>query len=281
MPFLASAITFDATLAAVPFLLLLVIALTHLLPIDPRSVVDIHQLFQGFLPPHVMVGGRDPFAVVERVLAGIARNRGQLSVYAIPTFVWFSTRLFAGIRTSLNHLYDVSARPQRRHFVLAYLLAKVRDVVMVAGTLTLFLLNTAISTSVGLIETRGVAAVPQLAFFLTSVGQVVGELIAFGFAVSLFFVVYRYASIRRLPWRPSLVAATFSAFAFEIAKRLFGLYLGELATSGQFSLDANVGAVLLFILWVWYTAIVFLLGGVVAETWDMRQRKRTQRAELI
>lgn len=263
-----------------PFVLLLVIALTHLLPVDPQSEVDIHQLLQGFLPPHVMAGGRDPFSVVERVLVGIARNRGQISIYAIPTFVWFSTRLFAGIRTSLNHLFDVSARPQRRHFVLAYLLAKARDVIMVAGTLMLLLFNTVLSTSLGLMEARGAAAVPQLEFFVTSLGQVLGELLAFGFTVTLFFVVYRYASIRRIPWRPALVAATFTSFAFELAKRLFGLYLGEIATAQQFSLDANVGAMLLFVLWIWYTAIVFLLGGVVAETWDLRARQQVQRAEL-
>ena len=44
----------------------------------------------------------------------------NLVLYAIPAFVWFSTRLFAGIRTSLNEIYDVSARPgPHRHFLLS------------------------------------------------------------------------------------------------------------------------------------------------------------------
>ena len=35
-----------------------------------------------------------------------------------------------------------------------------------------------------------------------------------------------------------------------------------------------IAAVLLFILWLYYTALVFLLGAVVAETWDLRSRQR-------
>ena len=49
----------------------------------------------------------------------------------MPAFLWFSTRLFASIRTSLNQIYDVSrasARPPR-HFLVSYLLGKARDVV--------------------------------------------------------------------------------------------------------------------------------------------------------
>ena len=44
--------------------------------------------------------------------------------------------------------------------------------------------------------------------------------------------------------------------------------------------DANIGAAVLFILWVYYTAIVFLLGGVVAETWDLRRMQQRQRIIL-
>jgi uncharacterized BrkB/YihY/UPF0761 family membrane protein len=114
VPFLASALTFDALLAAVPFVLLLLVGLTTLLQsLSGVQEVDPNFLFHGFLPPHSADEG-DPFSMVEKLLGGIANNRGAISLYAIPTFIWFSTRLFAGIRTSLNSIYDVSVRPQRR-----------------------------------------------------------------------------------------------------------------------------------------------------------------------
>jgi uncharacterized BrkB/YihY/UPF0761 family membrane protein len=44
--------------------------------------------------------------------------------------------------------------------------------------------------------------------------------------------------------------------------------------------DANIGAGVLFVLWVYYTALVFLLGGVVAETWELRRMQQRQRTIL-
>lgn len=280
MPFLASALTFDALLAAVPFILLLLIALTYLAQLrGSSSAVDIHELLQPFLPPHVQIAGHDPFTTVENLLAGIARNRDKLTLYAVPSFIWFSTRLFGGIRTALNHLYDVSLRPPRRHFVFAYLLAKLRDITMVVVVVSLFLLNTVIGTFLSVLRERQ-SADALTNFFLSNLGRLFGELLTVGFAITLFFLVYRHASIRRLPWQSALLAATFTAVAFEVAKRLFGFYLSQLVTNSQFTLDANLGAVILFILWTWYTAIVFLLGGVVAETWDLRTRQQEQQAIL-
>jgi len=278
-------LTFDALLAAIPFLLLLLIGLSHLAQAlansgaGNSSTVDPTALFHRFFPPHVSTPGRDPFEVIERILVRVSQHRAELSFYAIPAFVWFSTRLFAGIRTSLNDVFDVSARPlPRRHFLLNFLLAKLRDAGMVIATLTLFLANTALSTGLALLQARGAERVPQFAFFVSSAGRFLGEALAFGFSVSLFYITYRYASVRRLPWKTALLASLFTALLFEVAKRLYGLYLANFASFEGPSGDANIGAAGLFILWIYYTAIVFLLGGVVAETWELRKMQQRQRA---
>lgn len=274
--------TFDALLAAVPFILLLLIGLTHLAQaVTQGPAVDTAQLFHRFLPPHAGLPGQDPFGIIERVLAGITHNRGQLSLYAAPAFLWFSTRLFAGIRTSLNDIYDVSLRPPpHKAFIAVYLLAKLRDAAMVLGTLILFLANTLLTTGLSVLQARGTASVPQLAFFVSTLGRISAELLAFAFSVSLFYVTYSYASIRRLPWRTALLASTFTAILFEVAKRLYSLYLASFASFEAQGGDANLGAIALFILWVYYTSIVFLLGAVVAETWELRKMLERQRAIL-
>ncbi len=263
-----------------PFILLLLIVLTYLAQLrGTASPVDIHELLQPFLPPHVQIAGHDPFSALEGLLAGIARNRDRLTLYAVPSFIWFSTSLFAGIRTALNHLYDVSLRPSKRHFILAYFAAKLRDITMVVVVVTLFLLNTVIGTVFSVLKEHH-ATDALTNFFLSNLGLLLGGLLSVVFTIALFFLIYRYASIRRLSWQSALIAATFTAVAGEVAKRLFGLYLSRLVTHSEFTLDANLGALILFILYTWYTAMVFLLGGVVAETWDLRSRQQEQQAIL-
>lgn len=263
-------------------MLLILIGLTHLAQgLEGSSPVDAAALFHRFFPPHDATPGQDPFAAIEALLVRVSQNRGKISLYAIPAFVWFSTRLFAGIRTALNEIYDVSARPgPRRHFLLSLLYSKLRDVGMVLATVVLFLANTALTTGLSLLETRGAERVPELAFFVSNVGRILGELLAFSFSVSLFYLTYAHASPRRLPWRTVLLAATFTAALFEVAKRLYGLYLANFASFEGPSGDANVGAAVLLVLWIHYTSVVFLLGGVVAETWELRKMQQRQRARL-
>lgn len=269
-------------LTAVPFVLLLLITLplvAQVLTGGPAPTAD--QLLEPFLPPHQPVRGTDPFAVFADRVRGITAYRGQISLYAIPLFAWFSTRLFAGMRTALNHIFDVSGRPTfRGGAIRSYVLGKARDAGMVIVTLGLFVANTAFTAWLGALEMRSQLAAPEFHFFVTTVGRLLGLLLAFSFSLSLFFVIYKFASSRSLGWRPALVAASFAAVAFELAKQGFGWYMTNAVGPARLSLGFNVGAIILFVLWVWYTALVFLLGGVVAETWKLRELQRQQRAIL-
>lgn len=280
IPFLASGVTFDALLAAVPFVLLLLIGLTQVLQAVAGSGPDPREIFHTFLPPHAG-GAGDPFELVEGLLTGVARNSKTISLYAIPAFIWFSTRLFAGVRTSLNHVFDVGLRPRpRRNFLVAWGSGKLRDIAMVGFTLTLFLVNATLTAGIAVLQARGFSNSPVLQFFLTAGGRILGEFVTVAFSVSLFFILYRFASARKLPWSSALLAACFTALMFEVAKRLYALYLANFATARAAAGNADIGAIVLFVLWVYYTALVFLLGGVVAETWELRRMQHHQRAVL-
>ena len=103
---------------------------------------------------------------------------------------------------------------------------------------------------------------------------------AFALGVVLFFVIYKFLPSRRIYWRTALVAAVFCSLGFEVAKRLYALYVVKFATLDRVASDANVVALFLFLLWVYYTAYLFLLGGEVAETYDLIRMRRSQRVRL-
>lgn len=251
--------------------------LTHVAKLSSgSSVQDLHQLFQRFVPPATATGDAGPFAGVERFLVGFLKARATVSYYALPLFLWFATRLFASIRTSLTLVYDAPRRPGDRHFVLAYVAGKLRDMMMVVLTVGLLVLNAALSAGLKVVSSRGdelVLSVPALEFFVSGLGQLLTQVTAFGFAISLFYLVYRHASPRRLPRGAALAGSVFTAGLFEVAKRLYGWYLLHLAVVNRFSADASTGAAILFVLWLYYTALVFLIGAVVAETWDLWSRQ--------
>lgn len=279
LPLLASALTFDAILALIPLAILAIAGLGLLLETTSYlGTADPGVLFSRVLPAHVHGIETDPFALVEGLIDKIRGYRSKLTWIAVPAFLWFSTRLFAAVRVCLSHVFQVRERPAPGGLVLSYILsyfiAKARDVVMVLFVLLLLLVNTVLSGGIALLTAEGVYLRPPWTFLLSTGGRLLGEALALAFGLGLFMTLYRYASPKRLAWSGALIASGVATVGFEIAKRLYGLYLGSTGRGGQFSVDANVGAALLFVLWVWYMSLVFLVGAAAADVWDrMRAAK--------
>jgi len=278
LPFLASAITFDVLLAGLPLIILLLVGLTKFLHLSAQGTeADVARIIDRFLPSRVSVGSQDPIGHIKNLLTAVTRRRTALSLYAAPLFLWFSTRVFSSVRIALNQVLQAAPPAHPRHPIVSFIYGKVRDLFMVAAVLLFFGANTMLTAGLGVVKSRGeamVASAPGLAFSVTSVGRLLTEGLAFLFALGLFFLVYHFAPNRRMTWRAAVIASTFTALSFEILKRLYGLYLMNVAGMGRISADANVGALFLFVLWVYYTALVFLYGGVVADTWEGQQLNR-------
>ncbi|HVH67762.1 MAG TPA: YihY/virulence factor BrkB family protein [Gemmatimonadales bacterium] len=269
IPFLASALSFDLLLTMIPFVALLLAALGFLVQHQVTTQqVDLHQLVGRLLPSTAGDVPEAAFTQVERALASVVRQRVRLTAVGVPLFLWFSTRLFSGLRAALNEVFDTD---ERRSWPTAKLL----DLAMVFCTGTLLVLGALLTTW----EARNAGLLGR-SFALDWLWRLSLELIAFGLGVALFFTVFKLLPSRRIQWRTALVAAVFCALGFEVAKRLYALYVVRFATLDRVASDANIVALFLFLLWVYYTAYLFLLGGEVAEMYDLVRMQRSQRVQL-
>jgi len=247
IPFLSSALAFDFLLTAIPFVAVVLATVGYLVQHQIAThQVNVHELLQRFLPSDTTAFDR-----VEDALSQLVAQRGRLTLVGVPLFLWFSTRLFGGLRAALNEVFDTD---ERRPWPVAKLL----DLVMVLVTGALLVANAYLTTVPGLGANAGALALGTL----------------------LFFLIFKFLPSRRIYWRTGLVASLFCAIASEIVKRLFALYVTRFATLSNLASDANVVVFLLFLLWIYYTAYVFLLGAEVAETYDLMRMRRLQRVRL-
>ena len=221
IPFLASAVSFDILLTAIPFVGLVLAVVGYLVEYQVAiHQLNVHELLQRFLPDS-SEGTTDTFEFIERALGDLVARRGGLTLLAAPLFLWFSTRMFGGLRAALNEVFDTEEnRP--------WPVAKLTDLAMVFAAGTLFLANAFASTG------RGVDS--QL-----------GTLV---FSTLLFFIIFKFLPSRRIYWRTGLVASLFCAVGFEVAKRLYTLYVAHFVTFNRVASDANLIAVLLLLLWI-------------------------------
>src|SRR6266550_4727604 len=268
IPFLASALSFDLLLTIIPFVALLLATVGYLVQHQiTTQQVELHELLARLLPS--TAGGPDgAFTQVESALASVVRQRVRLTAVGLPLFLWFSARLFGGLRAALNEVFDTD---ERRSWPVAKLL----DLAMVLCTGTLLVLGALVAAW----EARNAGSVGR-SFAIDWLWRFSLELTSFALGVALFFVIFKFLPSRRIVWRTALVAAVFCSLGFEVAKRLYALYVTRFATLDRVASDANIVALFLFLLWVYYTAYLFLLGGEVAEMYDLVRMRRSQRVQL-
>jgi membrane protein len=269
LPFLASALSFDVILTSIPFLVLLLAVIGTLVQHQiTAQQMDLAELLRRFLPASSGGGSDAAIRNVERALTQVVASRGQLTLVGVPLFLYFSTRLFGGLRAALNEVFDTE---ERRPF----LVGKLIDLSLVLLTGTLLLLSALLPA----LEARTLGQMGG-GFLVDWLYRLSLEIVAFGFSTLLFLMVFKVLPSRRIAWRTAVVAAVFCALAFELAKRLYALYVAHFVTLDRIASNANAGAFFLLILWIYYTNCVFLIGGEIAEAYDLARMRRAQRVKL-
>lgn len=266
--FLAGAIAFNILVAAAPLILAaLGIAGTilRLQQTDPTETL-LRYIFEG-LPPV----SEEFQAMVGRILRGLVeQSTGLLSIGTV-FFVWLSTRLIGTLRTALREVFDI----QQGRGIIA---GKLFDMKMVIAAGTLLALNVGITVTLELVARFGLDALGIWTGDLRPFQLFYGRVVAFLSIWAMFFLMYRYLPPRKIHWSTAIVAATFAAVLFELLKLAFGWYVTNVADYR--STYGNLATLVVLILWIYYSATVFILGGEVGQVFAMRRIRRQQKERL-
>lgn len=115
---------------------------------------------------------------------------------------------------------------------------------------------------VSLVVGAAIAAVGQALNHITPFTEALLHLL--NFCVSLAFLavvvaaIYKILPDRRLAWRDTLIGALVTALLITVGKMGIGIYIG---TSGIASSYGAAGSVLASLLWIYYSAQIFLFGA--------------------
>lgn len=74
----------------------------------------------------------------------------------------------------------------------------------------------------------------------------------------LFAAIYKVLPDRPIDWRDVIVGAVVTAVLFTVGKSLIGWYIGSSAVA---SIYGAAGALIVLLLWVYYSAQIFLIGA--------------------
>jgi membrane protein len=264
--FLAGAISFDVLVAFIPLLLTVVGIAGTVLRREAAQSTILRYLDQA-IPAAIAL----PY---EQILTDLASNSAGILSIGTLLFLWISTRLVGTLRIALREIFDIS---QRRGIVAG----KLFDIKMVLMAGTLFAVNVVLTVGVRLgaefvTRTAGIQTVDVP--FLRWATTLWPQLVAVGTLWIMFFLVYRYLPPRRIRWSTAVIAATFTTVMAELLKFGFTSYVQNIARFDEFW--GNVATFVILVLWIYYTSLVFILGGEVAQVVTMQRIRRRQKLRL-
>ena len=92
--------------------------------------------------------------------------------------------------------------------------------------------------------------------------QILEFIISFALISVLFGAIYKVLPDVELSWGDVLVGSVVTALLFNLGKFLIGLYLAHSATASSYG---AAGALIILLLWIYYSAQIFLLGAEFAK----------------
>ncbi len=180
-----------------------------------------------------------------------------------------ATTVFAELQSALDRIWRVP-----EHQKLSGLWDTLRARLLSLG----LILGLGFLLAVSLVFSAGVAALGRWASQMLpaweSLLQIANTAVSLSISVLLFAMIFKLMPRARVAWKDVWVGAGVTALLFEVGKVLIGLYIGKSSVTSSF---AAAGSLVVLLIWVYYSAQIFLLGAEF--TWVYAHEQGSRRHE--
>jgi membrane protein len=258
------------TLFSVAPLLLIVIAVAGFVFGDDAARGEIFEQLRALM-------GDEGAAAVERLLQSANRPGGGAiaTVTGLAMLLLGATTVFGELQNALDRIWRAPARKKTSGW-WSLLRSRLLSFGMILGVSFLLMVSLVLS-----------AALSALGKFWGSafagwetVAHLLDLMMSFGIVTVLFAMIYKLIPRVQIGWRDVWLGAAVTAALFAVGKFLIGLYLGKSSVASAFG---AAGSLVVMMVWVYYSAQIFLLGAeftwVYAHAYGSRRGQRRPRPE--
>jgi membrane protein len=245
-PMLAGSISYFFVMAIFPFCLFLVSIFGYFL--------GENREFYNFFLEKLIYFFPEATSEITKELGTIITYR-KIGLFTLLLYGFFSYQLYLSAEKAINVIFKEKAT---RPFLIS----------------TLFSLSIVTLMITLLIITFGaISLIPMFKFLTNFLPRLVISkitIILVGFILPLFLVTviatsfYIFLPKKNVKTRHALIGGLFTALFLEAAKHLFTFYIA-LKLSNIGTIYGSLSAFIIFVLWVFYSASIFLIGGEVVH----------------
>jgi membrane protein len=189
------------------------------------------------------------------------------TIIGVVTVIATASGVFSEMQAALNAIWR--AKPEGTT-MSRLIRARVASLGLVAGLGFLLIASLAVSAAITALGDYLNAILP----FGKTIASVLNTVISIALLSVLFAAIYKVLPDRRLEWRDVLMGAVATAVLFTIGKSLIGWYIGSSAVASTYG---AAGAMIVLLLWVYYSAQIFLLGAEFTKAYANQQGSRRNR----
>lgn len=197
-------------------------------------------------------------------------KKGLAAAIGVVTVLVGATSVFGELQNALGRIWQTPPN-QKKGGWWRFVRGRVLSLGLVLGVGFLLLVSLVASAALAAFDGWLGRSLPELSLML----PVVDLLVSLGMTVLLFALIYKYVPNEDIPWSDVWVGATVTALLFTVGKLLIGLYLGRSSFNSAYG---GAGSLVVLLLWIYYSAQIFLLGAEFTRVFAYEHGSRSNAA---
>lgn len=260
-PSMGAALAYYTLFSLAP-LLLIVISVAGLVFGQDAARGEIESQLRGLM-------GEQGASAVQALLASVDKPTEGVTaaVVGIVLLLVGATTVFGELQDALDRIWRAPIQDRSGGW-LALIRARLLSFGMILAIGFLLMVSLILSAVLSIVEHWWSTLYGGWLFIANLVNGIAG----FFLIAAMFALIYKIMPRVRVQWRDVWIGAVFTALLFTLGKALIGFYIGR---SGVVSGFGAAGSLVVVLLWVYYSAQIFLIGAeftwVYANTWGSRK----------
>ena len=267
-PSMGAALSYYTVFSLAP-MLLIVISVAGLVFGDEAARGEIFGQLRGLM-------GADAAKTIEDLLTSVSEPKEGVAATTIGIVLLLigATSVFGELQDALDRIWRAPAR-DRSGGCWALVRARLLSFGMILGVAFLLIVSLVLSAVVAALGRWWSGAFGGWEVLAQSVNIVLGFVVTTGG----FAMIYKLMPRVKVQWRDVWLGATVTALLFTIGRVLIGVYIGKSGIASGFGAAASL---IVILIWVYYSAQIFLLGAeftwIYARTFGSRRTERSRSA---
>lgn len=263
-PSMAAAISYYTVFSLPPLLILTIMFVGTVL--DPADVEAALQTQVGRL---IGKSGAEAVHTIIQHADRPGRANTFASVFGLVSVLFGATGAFIQIQSALNKAWGVQPDPAKGG-IKNFILKRFLSLGMILGIAFLLLVSLSLSAAISAFSHAVGRMLPIVSEILL---HALTFTISFAVISVLFAAMFKILPDAKLEWRDVWVGAVATTLLFMLGKYLIGFYLGSSDPGSAFG---AAGSLVLILVWIYYSAMILLLGAEFTETWMKRHGEATE-----